>query len=90
MNPVSASVVSKVPEVTLVFWMIKIAATTLGETSGDAVSMSMDLGYLAATGIFAALFVVAVAIQIGARRFWIFRSWEASVPGHGKPAGLSG
>lgn len=74
MNPVSASVVSKVPEVTLVFWMIKIAATTLGETSGDAVSMSMDLGYLAATGIFAALFVVAVAIQIGARRFhpWVY------------------
>jgi len=60
---------SKVPEVTLVFWVIKIAATTLGETGGDAVSMSMNLGYLAATGIFAVLFTAAVGVQIAARRF---------------------
>ena len=60
---------SKVPEVTLLFWIIKIAATTLGETGGDAVSMSMDLGYLVATGIFAAIFAVAVAVQIAAARF---------------------
>jgi uncharacterized membrane-anchored protein len=60
---------SKVPEVTLVFWIIKIAATTLGETGGDALSMSMNLGYLLATGIFAALFVVAVLVQIRAPRF---------------------
>ena len=46
---------SKVPEVTVVFWIIKILATTLGETAGDAVSMSMNLGYLISTGIFAAL-----------------------------------
>lgn len=45
---------AKVPEVTLGFWLIKIAATTLGETGGDAVSMSMNLGYLAGTAIFAA------------------------------------
>ena len=49
----SDSALSKVPEVTLLFWIIKIAATTLGETGGDAVSMSMKLGYLVGTGIFA-------------------------------------
>ena len=65
---------SKVPAVTLVFWMIKIAATTLGETGGDAVSMSMNLGYLVGTVIFAAIFAVAVFAQIIARRFnpWLY------------------
>jgi len=58
---------SKVPEVTLIFWIIKILATTLGETGGDAVSMSMDLGYLVGTGIFAAIFFVAVIAQISAK-----------------------
>jgi uncharacterized membrane-anchored protein len=53
----------KVPEVTLLFWVIKIAATTLGETAGDAVTMSMNLGYLTGTAIFAALFVLAVRAQ---------------------------
>lgn len=60
---------SKVPEITLVFWIIKILATTLGETGGDALSMSMDLGYLLSTGIFAALFLVAVIVQIRSRAF---------------------
>jgi len=60
---------SKVPEVTLIFWAIKIAATTLGETAGDAVSMSMDLGYLVGTAIFAVLFVGAVVAQIAAKKF---------------------
>jgi len=60
---------SKVPEVTLIFWIIKIAATTLGETAGDAVSMSMNLGYLVGTAIFAAIFLVAVFAQISAKRF---------------------
>lgn len=60
---------SKVPEVTLVFWIIKIIATTLGETGGDAVSMSMNFGYLISTGIFGALFVIAVVAQIQARVF---------------------
>jgi uncharacterized membrane-anchored protein len=65
---------SKVPEITLVFWLIKIAATTLGETGGDAVSMSMHLGYLVGTAIFAVVFLIAVAIQICATRFhpWIY------------------
>lgn len=61
--------IAKVPEVTLGFWIIKILATTLGETGGDAVSMSMDLGYLVGTAIFFALFVVAVVAQIRARSF---------------------
>lgn len=60
---------AKVPEVTLIFWIIKILATTLGETGGDTVSMSMNLGYLVGTAIFAAIFVVAVIVQISARQF---------------------
>lgn len=60
---------SKVPEVTLVFWILKILATTLGETGGDSVSMSMNLGYLLSTGIFAAVFLVAVLVQIRAKKF---------------------
>jgi len=60
---------SKVPEVTLIFWVIKIAATTLGETGGDAVSMSMNLGYLISTAIFSAVFLAAVVAQIRPRHF---------------------
>ena len=60
---------SKVPEVTLPFWIIKILATTLGETGGDAVSMSMNLGYLVGTAIFALLFVIAVWAQVSAKQF---------------------
>lgn len=66
---------AKVPEVTLVFWIIKIAATTLGETGGDAVSMSMNLGYLLATVIFAVIFLIAAAAQIKSRRFHPFLYW---------------
>jgi uncharacterized membrane-anchored protein len=60
---------TKVPEITLVFWVIKVAATTLGETGGDAVSMSMHLGYLIGTVIFSAVFFVAVTAQIKASTF---------------------
>lgn len=66
---------AKVPAVTLVFWLIKIAATTLGETAGDAVSMSMNLGYLAATGVFAVIMIAAVSAQIRAPRFSPFLYW---------------
>ncbi len=66
---------SKVPQVTLVFWVIKIFCTTLGETGGDAVTMSMNLGYLVGTVIFAAIFMVAVAAQIYAKRFHPFLYW---------------
>jgi uncharacterized membrane-anchored protein len=70
---------SKVPEVTFIFWVIKVAATTLGETAGDAVSMSMNLGYLAATGIFAAVFAGAVTVQIAARNFHPFLYWTTII-----------
>ena len=60
---------AKVPAVTLAFWLVKIAATTLGETAGDAVTMSLDLGYLTGTLIFAGLFVLAVAWQVKLKEF---------------------
>lgn len=60
---------SKVPEVTFAFWVIKILATTLGETGGDAASMSMNLGYLVSTAIFGVIFVAAVVFQIHAPKF---------------------
>jgi len=66
---VNKSVLSKVPEITVLFWMIKIAATTLGETGGDTVSMSMNLGYLVGTAIFAVVFLIAVTVQIKADQF---------------------
>lgn len=70
---------SKVPALTLIFWIIKIAATTLGETAGDAVSMSMDLGYLVGTLIFAAIFILAVTIQIKAKKFHPLIYWGTIV-----------
>jgi uncharacterized membrane-anchored protein len=69
MNDTARDALSKVPEVTLIFWIIKILATTLGETGGDTLSMSMHLGYLVSTGIFAAVFAVAVMVQITAKKF---------------------
>lgn len=60
---------SKVPEITLAFWAIKIVATTLGEVGGNAVTLTLGLGYLVGTLIFATFLVVAVAIQIRAKRF---------------------
>jgi uncharacterized membrane-anchored protein len=74
-----SQVLSKVPEVTLVFWIIKIFCTTLGETAGDAVTMSMNLGYLVGTAIFAAIFVVAVVIQVRAKRFHPFLYWATII-----------
>ena len=70
---------TKVPEVTLGFWLIKIAATTLGETGGDAVSMSMHLGYLVGTGIFATIFLIAVVAQIKAKGFHPFLYWTTII-----------
>ena len=79
MNRTAENILSKVPEVTLLFWIIKIAATTLGETAGDAVSMSMELGYLVGTGIFAAIFIAAVIVQIAAKRFHPLIYWTTIV-----------
>lgn len=70
---------SKVPAVTLGFWLIKILATTLGEVGGDAVTMSMGLGYLAGTAIFAGVFVLAVSAQIRARSFQPWLYWFAII-----------
>jgi uncharacterized membrane-anchored protein len=75
----TAEGLGKVPEVTLIFWIIKIAATTLGETGGDSVSMSMHLGYLVGTGIFAAIFIAAVVFQISAKRFRPFLYWTTII-----------
>lgn len=73
------TVLSKVPEVTLIFWIIKIFCTTLGETGGDAVTMSMNLGYLIGTAIFAAIFIVAVIIQVKAKQFHPFLYWATII-----------
>lgn len=75
----TSEALSKVPELTLVFWIIKIMATTLGETGGDAVSMSMDLGYLVSTAIFAFLFIGAVLVQIKAPKFHPVIYWATIV-----------
>jgi uncharacterized membrane-anchored protein len=66
---------AKVPEATLVFWIIKVAATTLGETGGDAVSMSMDLGYLVGTAIFAGIFVLVVSAQVYRKTYHPLLYW---------------
>ncbi len=85
---------SKVPAVTLGFWIIKIAATTLGETGGDAVTMTLNLGYLIGTAvIFATVFVVAVAAQIAAKRFHPLLYWfviVATTTGRHHAGGLRG
>jgi uncharacterized membrane-anchored protein len=70
---------SKVPHVTLAFWVVKIAATTLGETAGDALSMTLKLGYVVSTLIFLAIFLVAVTAQIRARQFHPFLYWTVIV-----------
>src|SRR5579863_9591703 len=70
---------SKVPEVTLVFWVIKIAATTLGETAGDTVTMTLNFGYLAGSILFIALLIVLVAWQIAAKRFHRVLYWATIV-----------
>jgi len=72
-------IASKVPAVTLGFWIIKIAATTLGETGGDTVSMTMNLGYLIGTAIFLSILVVLVVMQIAAKKFHPFLYWATIV-----------
>jgi uncharacterized membrane-anchored protein len=70
---------SKVPEVTLVFWIIKIAATTLGETGGDTVTMTFNWGYLAGTALFLCLLIVLAVAQILAKKFHPFLYWATIV-----------
>src|ERR1700761_5033449 len=71
--------VGKVPEVTIGFWVIKVAATTLGETGGDWVSMSLSLGYLVGSAIFLVLFIGLVSAQVRARDFHRFLYWATIV-----------
>lgn len=75
----AAQTTSKVAAVTFTFWLIKIFCTTLGETGGDAVTMSMKMGYLVGTAIFATIFLVAVAAQILAKRFHPFLYWTTII-----------
>ena len=79
MSQQERDLISKVPAVTLGFWVIKILATTLGETAGDTVTMTMKLGYLAGTGIFMTLLAVLVWRQIAAKRFHPFLYWATIV-----------
>ena len=79
LNSTPESHLSKVPEVTVLFWAIKIAATTFGETAGDAVSMSLNVGYLVGTLVFGAIFAGAVAAQIAARRFQPILYWTTII-----------
>jgi len=79
MTQLLASTLSKVPEVTLGFWVIKVLATTLGETGGDAVTMSMNLGYAIGSFVFIGIFAAAVIAQISAKAFHPFLYWVTIV-----------
>jgi uncharacterized membrane-anchored protein len=78
-NEVANQALSKVPAVTLGFWVIKVLATTLGETAGDTVTMTLNWGYLAGVGLFAVALVVLVAAQIATERFHPVLYWAAIV-----------
>jgi uncharacterized membrane-anchored protein len=79
MKDSAKAALSKVPEVTLTFWIIKIAATTLGETGGDTVTMTLNWGYLVGTVIFLSLLVVLVVGQIIAKKFHPFLYWATII-----------
>ena len=79
MSRVTEISLNKVPEVTLAFWVIKIAATTMGETAADAVSMTMHLGYVIGTAIFFTFFIVTVAAQVTSKSFHPFLYWAVIV-----------
>jgi uncharacterized membrane-anchored protein len=73
------TIVSKVPQVTLMFWLIKICATTVGETGGDALSMTFELGYAVSCLIFLAFFLVTASPQVASRRYHAFLYWAVVV-----------
>src|SRR6202022_2896573 len=79
MDRATETTLSKVPEVTLGFWILKIAATTLGETGGDTVTMTLKWGYLAGTALFVCILIALVAWQIAAKRFHPFLYWATVV-----------
>ena len=78
-RPVDREVLSKVPEATLIFWIVKVAATTLGETGGDSVTMTLNWGYLTGTLLFLSLLIVLVIAQIMAEKFHSFLYWATIV-----------
>jgi uncharacterized membrane-anchored protein len=79
MNDVTKQALSKVPAVTLGFWVIKILATTLGKTGGDTVTMTLDWGYLAGVTLFGVVLVALVVAQISAKRFYPILYWATIV-----------
>ena len=78
-EPSADAVISKVPQVTLVFWVIKILATTVGETGGDALSMTLNLGYAISSLIFLAFFGITLAVQVTSKRYHPFAYWAVVV-----------
>jgi uncharacterized membrane-anchored protein len=79
MTDSSKSILSKVPQVTLAFWVVKILATTVGETGGDALSMTLKLGYAVSSLIFLGFFAVTLAAQMKARRYHPALYWAVVV-----------
>lgn len=78
-SQVASTTLAKVPEVTMAFWLVKILVTTLGETAGDALSMSANLGYAASSAVFAVAFLLMVGLQIRAPRFQPLLYWGAMI-----------
>jgi uncharacterized membrane-anchored protein len=78
-RPLDREVLSKVPDATLIFWIVKVAATTLGETGGDSVTMTLNWGYLTGTLLFLSLLIVLVISQIIAEKFHRFLYWVTIV-----------
>src|ERR1043165_9768239 len=79
MSEKTSELVAKVPQVTLVFWIIKILATTLGESGGDAVSMTLNLGYAVASLIFLGFFAITLAAQVSSKRYRSFIYWAVVI-----------
>jgi uncharacterized membrane-anchored protein len=78
-DPHASNLASKVPHVTLAFWVIKILATTLGETGGDSVTMSLKLGYAVGTLIFLGFFAVTLVAQVASKRYHPLIYWAVVV-----------
>jgi Repeat of Unknown Function (DUF347) len=78
-RPLDGEALSKVPEVTLIFWIVKVAATTLGETGGDSVTMTLNWGYLVGTLLFLSFLIALVIAQITAEKFHPFLCWATIV-----------
>jgi uncharacterized membrane-anchored protein len=78
-NEKNQTFVSKLPQITAAFWMMKIAATTLGETGGDWLSMTMKVGYLASTLVFFGFFVVTLAVQLASKKHYPYLYWMVIV-----------